>query len=1422
MTSSSGIDKTAFIADYNNALQPLSIELDVEAYYTTGTGTIQITAISGSNITYVTIATDGSKSANVTVTGDRFFKLLEPVNLTHNRIFEGVQKGTTGTTYTMTSDVKTDSNLSNAVNAAKAAAQKATADTAKMTPGLPQKSIPPAAAAAAAAGPDIERIEDKLYPKMEADRKANIVYSKGVNIPVTLTISDGRKFKFQILECSPQESSNGVYNYNVWSSERTFYRELSKCFDDIKAKNPGGHYYHQDPVGRSRWFQITQADFDRLISAKTGIKGWEINQVSGSGKNDKNRIKLTDGTWEVDAIPKPMLGLGGFKESDQMREDGGNKSNTDVNAMTVVHTGIYKVSPNDAEETDDAKLTTMFKFYVEKDYAPMDGSWQCVACYLVTIRLMPPTAVAGVKLSERAQFPVHLKNFFSENLKPSDKIDAGKIGASLKAALEKTSVKKVEPRRRWWLTNTGGLQFILPASEYRTWVRLNAENNAWWTWYLPATTTSQISAIPGKWKNTNPQLAVGIIKDDKTADAAANTNTTKEGRDVDVHGTCTFNRPKNSQVGGGDELEKCTFIMRAPTTETPFSVVFVKLIPPTAPTPTPTPAPASPTMYLQHWLTLKNGTKFLDSIKFEINTKLNFFVTKDPEKYKIPEIAVDHEPYSFSNPPPNGYMKLLVSTNSPNSSVETIFFPTVTPDSATLRLITTSPTDHTTPIPAHTAPGTNEYYHMVLNGDINFRILKTELVKKAGLKTHWIVDTVCENPVKLKTAATQNNGIVAIDIKHRLIPVSGTTGYEELINNVRPSLSAITGPHQYTKPNRNVCLGGAVSMAFSITDNEYRAMRDALIAKPQGIWELKDAGNSITNSTWKRDAAAESGEYNVSAGIGGGSGADKIGKPGGMAFDLEGNLLVADSGNHCIHIFNRKTGNSLGKIGSGTPNSKPNCDKPSPKPACCFNSPQDVKFNPNDGVDGQLVVCDTGNNRIVIIDYATGEEVRNIDLVTSAGLKSSNPSSISILKIVKNSNDIETVLIVYVNDVDVHGKDNFGRIRFFNMLSGVYMDELYDPETRDKLSLGIYSPDKFVGSIAVDSDNNLIIADPANGRIITCAMIIKDKNLTVVKLNKIQIPSGDKINGVFISGSRIFMTMNNDLTPSKSALMAGSYTIENSNSDTKTITIEKAPEYGKDGIVQNVPDRTITSVTAYTDGAIFVSDTTDNIIRVYTDKKAELAKSLKPLDRTADYSDAGKAAYDVKIVEADEKLKKINKAMADEAAKTNDQVKIAALNTEKDQLEKELKAANSGRAFHESREKGFEAKKKASEAKTAADQAQRNVTWNWKWKLFLTDTGKTQKEAAIATAENTKKHEEQAKINANKAVDDAGLAHNKALKDAYYAAENDVSQKSVNLRNELSSGKHTDPALTPSQLIAPMTTKERDDFNAIKHPPQSK
>ena len=878
-----------FISIYNNELQPLSIELEVGGSYKTANSgdSITITSISNNSITYKPSAGGAENSA----TGHVFFTLLEP-GIKITRTFQG---SGSGKIYTMTSDVKTDPDLGTAVAAANAAARGSANAKLTKVPGPAAKSVAPTAATADS-GKDVERKEDTLYGKMELARKANIAYSKGVNIAVTLTIPGqgmgmDKKYKFQILECKPADSLNGKYHYNVWASEHAFNQQLGLVFQTIFEKNKTGkgNYYRQEPgVGIHRWFQITKVDFDRLISAKNitkvtpdknkanGIQGWKITQYIDNDTKPERFVLVDNGTWVVDDISRPIMG---FKDGDPLREEGGNKSQPDdadataavaANNAIVVNAGIYKVSPTPLAApavNDDKALTSVFDFYVEKDYVPMDGSWQCVACYLVTIRPKPKSSTDPDQ-TVRTQFPAHLKDFFSANLKPSNEIDAGKIGASLTAALTKKSVEKVAPRRRWWLTNTGGLQFILPASEYATWVRARAGSTLGdsWQWELPATAGTPAVVIPGKWQTTITS----------PLDVAVNV-TAGEGRDKTVYGECTFGS------------ETCSFIMFAPTDAKPFSLVLVKLNPPPPPpssppssppksgyslqkrktrmdiiqgsiSPVPAPSPAVPTspykMSLQQWLTSKKDSTFVAGIKLKIEL-VNFFTVKEPDVFPNETIAVGGNA-NLSKPPVNNCIRFFISsTNSVDDGGgnKTVFFPTVTPDPTTDGAIQQAINDGKTPMPNHVPVAGGEEYRIVLNGDISFRIVKSQLAHEK----YWAIDTVCEDADKLKAAGPKlkTGDIVTIKVWHKLNPNPTATpaidGYNELITNVRPSPFEITGPHQYSKPYENSCWDGAVSMAFSITSNDYRKMLDNLLSKTKvNNWELPDAHNIITNSTWTR------------------------------------------------------------------------------------------------------------------------------------------------------------------------------------------------------------------------------------------------------------------------------------------------------------------------------------------------------------------------------------------------------------------------------------------------------------------------------------------------------------------------------------------------------------------------------------------
>jgi hypothetical protein len=276
-------------------------------------------------------------------------------------------------------------------------------------------------------------------------------------------------------------------------------------------------------------------------------------------------------------------------------------------------------------------------------------------------------------------------------------------------------------------------------------------------------------------------------------------------------------------------------------------------------------------------------------------------------------------------------------------------------------------------------------------------------------------------------------------------------------------------------------------------------------------------------------------------------------------------------------------------------------------------------------------------------------------------------------------------------------------------------------------------------------------------------------------------------------------------------LLAFEYIIPNANDKSiKEITISKAPEY-TDGIVKTIPDKDITDVAAYSDGAIFVSNATDEYIMVYADKKAEIAKSLKPLDITADYSDAGKAAYEVKIADATKKL---------ESAGVN--------SIEKGQLEKELAAASSGKAFYESREQGLTAADAVKNANAQVDEAKKNVTR--KLEMFMGDAekkAKKQANAKLEALEEVAKHAKGAASSASTAANNAQVEARKTALSAEQGAAaktgEPVSPKSSNLQSELQSGKHIDAAMTqPQHTVTPKYTvnglfvSEQDEKDALK------
>ncbi|HBF15104.1 MAG TPA: hypothetical protein DDW30_05385, partial [Clostridiales bacterium] len=96
----------------------------------------------------------------------------------------------------------------------------------------------------------------------------------------------------------------------------------------------------------------------------------------------------------------------------------------------------------------------------------------------------------------------------------------------------------------------------------------------------------------------------------------------------------------------------------------------------------------------------------------------------------------------------------------------------------------------------------------------------------------------------------------------------------------------------------------------------------------------------------------------------------KLDNPGDMVTDSEKKVYIADSGNNRIVILSRYL--ELDYIISDFVNDKGNPDS--------FTNPQGVfVVNPKDGDNGEIWVCDTDHNRLVVFDRVTFEFKKIVD-----------------------------------------------------------------------------------------------------------------------------------------------------------------------------------------------------------------------------------------------------------------------------------------------------------------------------------------------------------------------------------------------------------------------------------------------------------
>ena len=168
------------------------------------------------------------------------------------------------------------------------------------------------------------------------------------------------------------------------------------------------------------------------------------------------------------------------------------------------------------------------------------------------------------------------------------------------------------------------------------------------------------------------------------------------------------------------------------------------------------------------------------------------------------------------------------------------------------------------------------------------------------------------------------------------------------------------------------------------------------------------------------------------------------GKPGHIAFDFEGNLVVVDRSNHCIKIFrNGNLKRTIGREGKGNGQ---------------FNEPYGVAF---DGA-GHIIVSEIGNNRVQVLRYSDGVHVRTIgDRQGSGNGEFDRPSGIAV--------DGEGNIAVY---------DGMNcRVQVHRLSDGAYI------RTIGSSGSGNGQFGEGLGGVAFDSNGNLVVSNSGNHRV---------------------------------------------------------------------------------------------------------------------------------------------------------------------------------------------------------------------------------------------------------------------------------------------------------------------------------------------------
>jgi Bacterial Ig-like domain (group 3)/NHL repeat len=320
---------------------------------------------------------------------------------------------------------------------------------------------------------------------------------------------------------------------------------------------------------------------------------------------------------------------------------------------------------------------------------------------------------------------------------------------------------------------------------------------------------------------------------------------------------------------------------------------------------------------------------------------------------------------------------------------------------------------------------------------------------------------------------TDGNRIRKVDLAGNITTIANSSGVAGLSGDGGPAISA--GINQPSA----IAIDGAGNIIFADTGNN--AIREINIV----TGKISTIAGTLGSAGYNGDGHAATSAL--------------LSSPQGLAFDVSGNLFIADTENNCIREVNASSQDITTIAGNG---SEGFFGDGATAISAQFNQPWGVTVS----VSGALYIADFGNNRIRKIDMVTGI------VTTVAGNGNSNYTGDGGAAIAATLNSPAGVGTDAAGNLYIADSEN-NAIRKVNAVTGVIATiagdgtALYGGDGFSATLAGLYKP----YSIYLDGAGNLFLADRLDLRIREVSATVATLQYPTMKEGKTSAPIAQKL-----------------------------------------------------------------------------------------------------------------------------------------------------------------------------------------------------------------------------------------------------------------------------------------------------------------------